>query len=116
MSPPADDPVVTQAPAATKDEEAARAIQKLTPEEAAYVLRQLELVNRKRKIQITGYLVAMAGWLVTMVFALLYTGTHTGLVAWVFLVPFGVVGAVLYGFGRWAESVWKAPPRRTARP
>jgi len=108
-----EDPVVAQASAAPKDEEVARAIAKLTPEEAAYFMHQLELVQRKRKIQITGYLIAMGGWLVTMVLALAYTGMHNGFVAWVLLVPFAFVGAILYGFGRWAERVWKAPHRAT---
>ena len=107
----AEDPVVAQASAAPKDEEVARAIAKLTPEEAAYFMHQLELVARKRKIQITGYLVAMVGWVITMIFALVYTGMHSGIVVWVFLVPFAFVGAILYGFGRWAEQVWKTPPK-----
>ncbi len=110
----AEDPVVAQASAAPKDEEVARAIAKLTPEEATYFMHQLELVQRKRKIQITGYLIAMGGWLVSMFFALAYTGMHNGFVGWVFLVPFALVGAILYGFGRWAERVWKAPPRAKA--
>ncbi len=111
----AEDPVVAQASAAPKDEEVARAIAKLTPEEATYFMHQLELVQRKRKIQITGYLIAMGGWLVTMVFALVYAGTHNAFVVWVFLVPFAFVGAILYGFGRWAEHIWKTPPRAGAR-
>src|SRR5262245_48829097 len=65
---------------------------------------------RKRKIQITGYLVAMVVWLVGMMFALAYVGMHDGFVGWVFLAPFGFVGLVLYGFGKWADSVSKRPP------
>ena len=48
---------------------------------------------KKRKIQLTGYLVAMVVWLVGMIFALVYYGTHDGFVGWVFLVPFALVGA-----------------------
>jgi len=107
----AKDPVVAQASAAPNDEEVARAIAKLSPEEAAYFMRQLELVQRKRKVQITGYGIAMCGWLVTMLLAFLYTGMHNGFVMWVFLVPFAFVGAILYGFGRWSERIWKTPPR-----
>jgi len=107
----AKDPVVAQAPAAPNDEEVARAIAKLSPEQAAYFMRQLELVQRKRKIQITGYVIAMSGWLVTMLLAFLYTGMHDGFALWVFLVPFAFVGAILYGFGRWAEHIWKTPPK-----
>jgi hypothetical protein len=107
----AEDPVVAQASAVPKDEEVARAIAKLSPEEAAYFMNQLELVNRKRRIQITGYLVAMVGWLATMVLALVYTGMHNAVVVWMFLVPFAFVGASLYAFGRWAERIWKTPPK-----
>jgi hypothetical protein len=107
----ADHPVVAPPSAVPKAEEVARAIAKLSPEEAAYFMNQLELVARKRKIQIAGYLVAMVGWLVTMVLALVYTGMHNGVVVWMFLVPFAFVGAILYGFGRWAEHVWKTPPK-----
>ena len=83
----------------------ARAIAGLSPEEAEFFLHKLERAFRKRKIQITGYLTAMAAWLIGMVLALAYFGTHDGFVVWVFVVPFGLVGAILYGFGRWAERV-----------
>jgi hypothetical protein len=90
-------------------EDLARAIEKLSSDEAAYFLHKLEHAIRKRKIQLTGYLGAMAAWLLTMVGALIYFGTHDGFVYWVFVVPFGAVGLILYGFGRWAERVAKTP-------
>ena len=109
MTQSAEDPLVAKAFDANKHEELARAIEKLSSEDAAYFLHKLEHAIRKRKIQLTGYLVAMAVWLVTMVLSLLYVGTQDGFTLWIFAIPFGCVGAILYGFGRWAERVAKAP-------
>ena len=81
------------------------AIAKLSPEEAAFFLQSLESKLRKRKIQLTGYLVAMIVWLVTMIGALAYYGASDGFVLWVFLVPFALLGAILYAFGRWGTRV-----------
>ena len=110
MSKPVEDPLVAQAFDAKKHEDLARAIENLSSEEAAFFLHKLEMAIRKRKIQITGYLVAMGVWLVGMMFALAYFGMHDGFVGWVFLAPFGFVGLVLYVFGKWADHVAKRPP------
>jgi hypothetical protein len=101
----AEDPLVAQAFDPKKHEDLARAIEKLSSDDAAYFLHKLECAIRKRKLQITGYLVAMGAWLVSMMLALVYFGTHEGNVLWVFVVPFALVGAILYGFGRWSERV-----------
>ncbi|HEV7559131.1 MAG TPA: hypothetical protein VGO00_26840 [Kofleriaceae bacterium] len=106
-----EDPLVSKAFEGNKHEELARAIEKLSPDEAQFFLLKLEAAIRKRKIQILGYLVAMGVWLVGMVFALAWYGTHDGFVGWVFVAPFGLVGAVLFGFGKWAERVGSAPPK-----
>lgn len=110
MSPSAEDPLVSQAFDAGKHEDLARAVENLSSDEAAFFLHKLEMALRKRKIQLTGYLAAMAVWLVAMTCALAYAGMHDGFIGWVFLVPFGFVGAILYGFGRWAERVANTPP------
>jgi hypothetical protein len=110
-----EDPLVAQAFDARQHEGLAHAIEKLSPDEAAFFLHKLEHAIRKRKIQITGYLAAMGGWLIAMTLAIAYYGTHDGFVAWVFVVPFGLVGAILYAFGTWAERVARTPgpPRAT---
>ena len=53
-----------------------------------------------------------------MVGALIYFGTQTGFVAWVFAIPFAAVGLLLYIFGRWSERVASTPriPLATAAP
>ena len=91
------------------------AISKLSPEEAAFFLETVESKLRKRKIQLTGYLLAMVVWLVTMLGALAVYGAVDGFVLWVFLVPFALLGVILYAFGRWGTKVGgpdtKAPPK-----
>jgi hypothetical protein len=106
------EPLVAPEPAPRTREEIARAIANLSDDEKAFVLYKLERALRKRKLQLTGYLVAMVVWLAGTLLVLAYIGTHDGFLGWLFLVPFGFVGAVLYGFGRWAERVSPTPPRR----
>jgi peptidoglycan/LPS O-acetylase OafA/YrhL len=103
-------PDVEQAFDKDKHQQLAEAIEKLNPEEAAYFLWKLEIALRKRKIQLVGYLVAMLAWLVGMLFALVYYGTHDGFVGWAFLLPFVVVGVILFAFGKWSDRIGKAKP------
>ena len=106
-----EDPLVAKAfDRKQSHEELARAIAQLSPEEAAFFLHKLEMALRKRKSQLGGYLVAMVAWLAGMTLALIYSGMHDGSALWAFIVPFGIVGAILYGFGSWAERVGKRPP------
>ena len=108
----AEDPLVAKAFNADKHEELAHAIEQLNPEEAQFFLEKLERAIRKRKIQITGYLAAMAVWVVGMMLALVYYGMASGFVGWVFLAPFLGVGIVLYGFGKWADRVGNPPAKK----
>jgi hypothetical protein len=107
--PQPEDPLVAQAFDAQQHDNLARAIEKLSPEEAAYFLHKLEHAVKKRKLQLTGYLAAMVAWIVGMVGALLYFGSHDGFTYWVFAIPFALVGAILYGVGRYSEKVGKTP-------
>jgi hypothetical protein len=100
-----EDPLVAQAFNAGKHEALARAVEQLSPEEAQYFLWKLECAIKKRKIQILGYLAAMLAWIALMMFGLVWYGTHDGFVGWVFLLPFGAVGVILFAFGKWAEKV-----------
>jgi len=108
-----EDPLVAQAFDARKHESLAKLVEQLSPEEAQFFVTKLEAAIKKRKIQITGYLVAMLAWLLGMVFALAWYGTHDGFVGWVFLMPFGAVGVILYAFGRWGERVAASPKSPT---
>ncbi|MDB4963863.1 MAG: hypothetical protein JWP01_3862 [Myxococcales bacterium] len=105
MATQAEDELVTQAFNADKHEELARAIEQLSPEEAAFFVDKLEAAIRKRKIQISGYLASMLIWVLAMMFGLVYYGTHDGFTGWVFLLPFALVGLTLFVFGKWAAKV-----------
>jgi hypothetical protein len=106
-----EDPLVAKAfDRKQSQDELARAVAQLSPAEAAFFLHKLEMAMRKRKIQLGGYLVAMVAWLAGMVLALIYFGINGWSAAWAFLVPFGLVGAIMYGFGTWAERVARRPP------
>lgn len=102
--PPSDrkDPV-TKAAGQLSEKELAKAVSQLSPREAEIFLHKLEAALRKRKIMLLGYLVAMVVWVVGMALALAYFGMASGFVAWVLLVPFGLVGAILWAFGAWAD-------------
>jgi hypothetical protein len=93
-----------------KQDNLARAIEQLSPEEAQYFLDKLERAIRKRKIQLTGYLAAMVVWLIGMVTALyVYGSSPEGtFVGWVFIIPFAAVGIILVAFGKWSERAARA--------
>jgi hypothetical protein len=81
----------------------ASAIAQLSPDEAQFFIGKLEQALRRRRLQAIGYLVALALWLVGMVFALAYYGAapEGEFVGWVFLVPFALAGVVMLVVGRW---------------
>jgi hypothetical protein len=103
-----EDPRVAEAFKADGKLDLESAIKELDPEAAEHFLKKLEAAFRKRKIMLSGYLVAMVSWVIGMVAALAYFGIAKGFVAWVFLVPFGIVGLILYGFGAWANRVGRS--------
>lgn len=88
-------------------DEIAAAIVKLSPDEAAFFLQKLEAANRKRKVQLWGYLAALIMWALTMIFALVYYAySPPGVfVGWIFIVPFAVVGVLVLLFGKWADTI-----------
>lgn len=86
------------------------AIEQLSPEEKQLFLFQLEMKLRKRKLMLTGYIVAIFTWLGGMIGALVYYGMAEGFVGWVFLAPFAVVGVILWAFGKQAEKVGSRRP------
>jgi hypothetical protein len=111
-----EDPLVAAAFDKDKHADLAAAVAQLSPEEAQFFLDKLERALRRRRIQLVGYLVAMLVWAVGMMTAFAAYGlSEGGFMGWVFLVPFAIVGVVLYGFGRWADRVGgKRPAKRRA--
>ncbi len=79
----------------------------LSQEQIDKLIAAIEKVERKRRIMLGGYLLALVllvgGQIgAFVVFGSAPPGTFMG---WVFLVPFGAVGLVLWAFGRWAARV-----------
>ncbi|HEY6035960.1 MAG TPA: hypothetical protein VIV58_16910 [Kofleriaceae bacterium] len=106
---PPEDPMVAKAFGAGSQEDLAALIGELNPAEAEFFLKKLEAALRKRKIMLSGYIVAMAAWVVGMVSALAYFGMASGSAYWVFLVPFLIVGVILWVFGTLAERAGRVP-------
>ena len=104
-----EDPLVQKAFGAGSEEDLAKLIGELKPEEAEFFLKKLEAALRKRKIMLSGYIVAMVAWVVGMVCALAYFGIASGFTGWVFLVPFLIVGVILWVFGTLAERAGRIP-------
>jgi hypothetical protein len=111
---PEEDPLVAKAFGAGSEADLADLIGKLDPVEADFFLRKLEAALRKRKIMLSGYIVAMVAWLVGMVCALAYFGMASGFTGWVFLVPFLIVGVILWIFGGLAERAGRMAPTAVA--
>ena len=115
-----EDPLVAKAFDKDKHAELAEAIQNLSPAEAEFFVAKLEAALKKRRLQIAGYLAAMLVWVLGMMLGLAYFGTHDGFTGWVFLVPFGIVGLVLYVFGRLAtragNRIVPAKPVKPTKP
>jgi hypothetical protein len=101
--------MVARAFGAGSQEDLETLIGNLNPTEADYFLKKLEAALRKRKIMLSGYIVAMVAWLVSMVCAIAYFGMASGFTAWVFLVPFAMVGLILWIFGGLAERAGRIP-------
>ena len=78
-----------------------------TPEQRAALLRAFERLQKRRRIYLAAYLlaltIAVTGLVATLV---IYGRAQRGaFVAWIFLVPMGLIGAVFWLFGRWAKRV-----------
>jgi hypothetical protein len=71
------------------------------------LMRHIERIEKKRKIMLAGYLAALVLLVGGQIGAfVVYASTPPGtFVGWVFLVPFAAVGAVLWVFGKWAQSL-----------
>ncbi len=85
----------------------AKAIAKLSPQEALYFLELLEKQVKRRRIQLFGYLTALFVLLVGTLGSFYVVGSaeRGTFVAWVFLVPAALVALVLLIFGRWANRI-----------
>ena len=100
------------------DESLEEAIANLSPEQAEMFMRVLSLTMKKRRLMLLGTLLALfllvAGTLVAFV---TFHNREPGQFAlWVFLVPFALAGATLWGFGRMAKRAGVQSQQSLAAP
>jgi hypothetical protein len=85
------------------DEELAKKLEELTPEQAELFVRALHLAMRKRRVLIAGYIAAAISLVLGWLWALYIYGATSGsgeFMAWVFLVPPTLAAILLVTFGR----------------
>ncbi len=83
---------------------------KLSPEEIEMFLSAVARVEKRRRVELLGYAVGLLTLVLGMLAALVVYGMarRGTFMGWVFLVPLGVTGLVLWIFGRWARRITKA--------
>ncbi|HVV87678.1 MAG TPA: hypothetical protein VHE35_31770 [Kofleriaceae bacterium] len=97
-----------------------QAVRELPPDKAAQLVAMLEASIKRRKLELWGYIAAAAIVVFGMVGAFLVLGlTPPGtFVGWVFLIPLGLAGLVMWRVGRRARasqrSTTSAPDRRAS--
>jgi hypothetical protein len=80
-------------------------IKNMPPEKAAELVAMLEASLRRRRIELYGYIGAAVVLLVGMVVALYIYGAtdHGNFMSWIFLIPMGLAGGVMWLVGRRAN-------------
>lgn len=93
-----------------------RAVRELPPEKAAQLVEMLEASMRRRKLELYGYLAAAAIVIFGMLGALVIMGSAKSgtFIGWVFLIPLGLAGLVMWRIGKRARAHERAA-RPTAR-
>ena len=94
-----------------------QAVRELPPEKAAELVAMLEASMRRRKLELFGYLAAAAIVVVGLIGSLIIMGSGQGgtFIGWVFLIPLGLAGLVMWRIGKVArahERAARAAPRK----
>jgi hypothetical protein len=81
-------------------------LKNMPPEKAAELVEMLETSLRRRKVELWGYIGAAVVMLVGMVVALYIYGSSDpdSFRTWIFLIPMGLAGLVMWIVGRWADA------------
>ena len=81
-------------------------LKNMPPEKAAELVAMLEASLYRRKMELYGYVGAAAVLLVGMVVALYIYGAtdHGNFMSWIFLIPMGLAGGVMWLVGRWSNA------------
>ncbi len=91
-------------------------LRNMPPEKAAELVEMLESALRRRRVELIGYIAAAVVMLVGMVLSLYAYGVsdHRSFMAWIFLLPMGLAGLIMWLVGRWARD--DRARRKAARP
>ena len=88
------------------DKPAAPADEELTPEVKAAFAMVVARLEKRRKINLTAYLLAFLVMVGGIIGSLFYIAAAPGeFRGWILLVPLGVTGLIFSIFGRWAKRV-----------
>ena len=111
-------PSVEEESPALEGESLEEAIANLSPEQAEMFMRALSLTMRKRRLMLVGNLTALLIMIIGMFFAFAaYANRQPGaFAAWVFLVPFGSAGFVLWLFGKLAKHAGEKTHKTLVQP
>lgn len=88
---------------------------KLTPEQIAMLSDAIARAQRRRRIMLVGYLLALLVLVFGMLTCLVIMGrAEKGtFVGWIFFIPFSLVGLIFWAFGRWERSHRAISRKRT---
>jgi hypothetical protein len=76
----------------------------ITPEVREAFMQTVARIEKRRKILLWGYLLALPILIIGTLASLYYMGlAPREFRSWALLVPIAIVGAVLWGFGRWSR-------------
>jgi hypothetical protein len=78
--------------------------EQLTPEVKAAFAMIVTRLEKRRKINLAAYLLALVTMIVGLVGGILFMAAapHT-FRGWIFFVPFAIIGVIFWVFGRWAK-------------
>ena len=91
---------------------------KIPQEQIDALFAAIDRMQRLRNIMLLGYLLAIVVLIGGQIAAFIIVARNKGtFMGWVYLVPFALVGALLWGFGRLVRRPGKNPTKdRSAEP
>ena len=94
-----------------------QAVRDLPPERAAELVAMLEASMKRRKLELYGYLAAAAIVVIGMIGSLVFMGSvaEGKFTGWVFLIPMGLAGLVMWLVGKRARAGQRAAKEAAER-
>lgn len=91
----------------TPDEEIEKHLRELSPEQAEIFVRSLEVILRRRRVRLFGYIAALIVFMSTMAISVYLYGTRDPgtFMGWIVLVPFALIALVFLVVGRLEKRI-----------